>query len=808
MVKGGGLRRTSRTEKDELNILMTRRLFISSLLLLAFPLMAETLPRPAGLEPDIGFWRSVFTEINTNQAFVHDNRKMGVIYETIEIPKGASAGKRRKISEAARKKYQRILNTLADGNRQGLTSEQKRVLALWPDDVTNAELRKAAGRLRFQQGLSDRFFEGLVRSGRWRDHILANLDNAGVPAALVALPHVESSYNPIARSFVGAAGLWQFTRSTGRRFMQIDHVVDERRDPFLSSVAAASLLQYNYSILKSWPLAITAYNHGVAGMRRAVKKMGTDDIEVILREYDGRSFGFASRNFYVAFLAASEVDQNVEKYFGSVTMDRPGSESVVILEDYLAVETLEDSFGVAKDTLKKFNPALLSPVWNGSKYVPRGYELRMPVSGQYGEPNEILAQISANRRFTAQTPDLHHKIERGESLSVIAARYGTSVSELVAMNGLQSRHRIRAGQVLNLPYSGPVSTAVIPENTSTYTVQTGDTLGTIASRAGVEERQLLTLNSLSNRNRIYPGQELVLVADAGTSPKSNATEAVIADSKPAEPQQTLPPPAASADALLADVPEGRAEPSVALVEFEPVTGDRADAEIRLANADPVEQWRALILGEPSTTGQPEVSLADQVEPSMALVVSDPVANDEGEFAEENAGQSARIADEATASALLADPSDYLVSSDGTIEAQAAETLGHYADWLELRTQDLRDLNGFSFRQLLVIGNRVRLTFADVDADQFAARRIAFHREMQEAFFMRYRITDTTIHKMRRGESLFVLTLRRYKIPIWLLRQYNPDLDLDLVQPGTQIVFPQIELAGGVENSAPKLAGNS
>ena len=96
---------------------------------------------------------------------------LGVIYETVEIPKGASAGKRRKISETARKKYQRILNALADGNRQGLTSDQKRVLALWPDDVTNAELRKAAGRVRFQQGLADRFFEGLIRSGRWRANI-------------------------------------------------------------------------------------------------------------------------------------------------------------------------------------------------------------------------------------------------------------------------------------------------------------------------------------------------------------------------------------------------------------------------------------------------------------------------------------------------------------------------------------------------------------------------------------------------------------------------------------------------------------
>jgi membrane-bound lytic murein transglycosylase D len=120
-------------------------------------------------------------------------------------------------------------------------------------------------------------------------------------------------------------------------------------------VSRATLKQYNYSILKSWPLAITAYNHGVAGMRRAVKRLGTDDIEVILREYDGRTFGFASRNFYVAFLAANEVDQNLEKYFGPVTKDRPRSESVVILQDYLAVDTLENAFGVSRATLKQYN---------------------------------------------------------------------------------------------------------------------------------------------------------------------------------------------------------------------------------------------------------------------------------------------------------------------------------------------------------------------------------------------------------------------------------------------------------------------
>ena len=240
----------------------------------AIQLMAEPLTRPAGLEPDIAFWRRVFADVTSQQALIHDNRNLGVIYEKIDLPPDSTAKQRRRISERVREKYRGILNRLADGNRQGLTFEERRVLALWSDDLSNDALRKAANQLRFQQGLSDRFRDGYVRSGLWRDYIQSELQEAGVPEELAALPHVESSFNPEARSYVGASGLWQFTRSTGRRFMQIDHVVDERRDPFLSSSAAASLLAYNYSILKSWPLAITAYNHGVAECAVRSEKQG------------------------------------------------------------------------------------------------------------------------------------------------------------------------------------------------------------------------------------------------------------------------------------------------------------------------------------------------------------------------------------------------------------------------------------------------------------------------------------------------------------------------------------------------------
>src|SRR5690606_37387138 len=173
------------------------------------------------------------------------------------------------------------------------SDEERRVLELFGDKPSDAELKAAASRVRFQLGQADRFREGLIRSGEWKPYIISVLEKRGLPRELAALPHVESSFDPTAYSKVGAAGMWQFTRSTGLRYMRIDHIVDERRDPFFSTDAAARLLEDNYAFLGSWPLALTAYNHGAAGMRRAVSQLKTKDIGVIVEKYRSRSFGFA-----------------------------------------------------------------------------------------------------------------------------------------------------------------------------------------------------------------------------------------------------------------------------------------------------------------------------------------------------------------------------------------------------------------------------------------------------------------------------------------------------------------------------------
>ena len=148
-----------------------------------------------------------------------------------------------------------VAKEIAAANGGPLSEDDQHILDMWGTEGSPSRLLDATDEIRFQLGQSDRFRAGLIRSGAWETHIAETLANLGLPAELAVLPHVESSFNPAAYSKVGAAGLWQFMRSTGRRYMRIDNAVDDRLDPFRSTEAAAQLLSYNYRLLGSWPLA-------------------------------------------------------------------------------------------------------------------------------------------------------------------------------------------------------------------------------------------------------------------------------------------------------------------------------------------------------------------------------------------------------------------------------------------------------------------------------------------------------------------------------------------------------------------------
>src|SRR5262249_12569274 len=150
--------------------------------------------------------------------------------------------------------------------------------------VTEPSLADLRENVHTQVGIKERFREGVIRSGRYIDGFQQIFEKEGVPSTIALLPLVESSYENRALSSAGAAGIWQFTRSTGRLYLTVTRKGDERMDPARATRAAARLLHDNYNALGSWPLAITAYNHGRGGMMRAQGEIGSSDITKIIDE--------------------------------------------------------------------------------------------------------------------------------------------------------------------------------------------------------------------------------------------------------------------------------------------------------------------------------------------------------------------------------------------------------------------------------------------------------------------------------------------------------------------------------------------
>src|ERR1700683_3369952 len=266
--------------------------------------------QPPELEQDVRFWIRVYTEVTTDQGLLHDDWNLNLVYEVLRFDPASSPSQRERRVTEAKAHYAALLKRFAAGATADLTPHEKRILDAFGDKPRPQDFLDAVDRIRFQLGQADRFHEGLIRAAAWETHIASVLKRHGGPEEVAALPHVESSFNPFACSKVGAAGLWQFMPSTAKRFMRVDGIVDERLDPYTATDAAANLMLYNYRLLGSWPLTVTAYNHGPGGLRRAQDELGTSDIAVIVKRYQGATFGFASRNFYVAFLAALEVDRN------------------------------------------------------------------------------------------------------------------------------------------------------------------------------------------------------------------------------------------------------------------------------------------------------------------------------------------------------------------------------------------------------------------------------------------------------------------------------------------------------------------
>jgi membrane-bound lytic murein transglycosylase D len=370
-------------------------------------------PIPAGLESSVEFWKRVFSEFSLSQLIYFDPLDLNKIYEVTDV------------GEQSR-------------SNEYIDAERGRIAAANGVDIE---------RVKAQRGVRERTAAGIRRSGRYISQIKQIFKERGLPPELTYLPIVESSYDINARSSVGALGIWQFMPRTGRQYLRIGRGIDERRDPFESSRAAAAYLKEAYENLGSWPLAITSYNFGQAGMARAVEEVGSNNIVDLIEKYNHPYWGFPPKHFYAEFLAAVEIGTNLSRYFPGLELDTAAEIKEIEVARGTSLAALIKSSGLKRDEFLGWNPALSSAV----RVVPAGYRMKIPADRSV-EPlivevkNEVPAKEPKER---AQV--VHHRVKPGETLYEIARRYGASVQRIVQVNGLRQSHLLRVGSTLRIP---------------------------------------------------------------------------------------------------------------------------------------------------------------------------------------------------------------------------------------------------------------------------------------------------------------------------------------------------------------------
>lgn len=375
------------------------------------------------------------------------------------------------------------------------------------------------------------FKKWLERGGRWMDMLRRIAKEEGMPEEIVYLSMMESGLNPTAVSRAKAVGLWQFMQATGEEYdLDVTFWHDERREPEKATRAAMRFLRDLYNDLGDWHLALAAYNCGAGGVKRAIRKSGlTKPSFWEIREHLPRE----TRNYVPLYIATSIITMNRQAYGfpdDSLEMHPVYDYDTYTVKEPCNISALAKCANISADSLRFMNPELVR------QCTPPGmqYALKIP-RGTLASFGERFAMLTDEEK----QPWMTHRVERGETLAKIAARYGVPAGDVAAINGLSGyKARLRRGSTLRIPVGTTppavaqavvkpvqeqaVYTATSPTTSgrSVHVVRSGESLHSIAKRYGVRMADLRNWNDIPyDTENIRIGDSLVVsVTDQAITP--------------------------------------------------------------------------------------------------------------------------------------------------------------------------------------------------------------------------------------------------------------------------------------------------
>ena len=372
--------------------------------------------------------------------------------------------------------------------------------------IMNTHIEKA---LKSFTGREKKFFlDSYVRSGKYRPAIVEALKEEGLPEELSWLPLIESGYQTRALSRARALGMWQFIASTGYKFgLERNDWIDERMDPEKSTRAAIAYLKELHGIFGDWTTALAAYNCGEGNVLKAIKRQKIKYLDDFWDLYT--SLPRETASYVPRFLAVLHIINDPAAH--GVTLppvEEPVRVNKITVSKQMDLKKVAQNIGSSYQEMKSLNPELRKNVTPGTSY-----DLKVPA----GKGEVLLAQLPAIPVWVAPTPSyVVHRVRRGESLSVIACRYGTSVRAIMNMNGLRRSSYIKQGWKLKVPtgkrtyktqYSAKATKG--SGNSQEFVVRKGDSLWKIANRFGTTTKALKSLNHMQT-TRLDIGQVIMI----------------------------------------------------------------------------------------------------------------------------------------------------------------------------------------------------------------------------------------------------------------------------------------------------------